>query len=328
MTDAPSSMPISHAPLTLEEIDEARTRIAGAAIRTPLVRLDIDLPQAEIYLKLEVLQPVGSFKIRGAGSLIGSVGSDDLADGVWTASAGNMAQGVAWAARRLGVPCRVVVPDHAPRTKLDAIARLGGEVIPVPFAAWWGVIQDHGRPGMEGLFVHPVSDRGVIAGNGTIGLEILEDLPDVDAVVVPYGGGGLSCGIASALRAHRPEARVYAAEVDTAAPFAASLEADEPSEVERLPSFVDGIGGKSVLPEMWPLAKSLLAGSLVVSLEEVAQAIRILAVRNHVIAEGAGAAGVAAALAGGAGSGKVVCVVSGGNIDAEILGPILQGRMP
>ena len=315
-------------PIGVQEILDARDRLCGLVLRTPLVRLNLDDAPAEIWLKLENLQPIGSFKLRGASNAMALASPESLEHGVYTASAGNMAQGVAWAARRLGVPCRVVVPDHAPRTKLDAIARLGGEVLPVPFAAWWGVIQDHGRPGMEGLFVHPVSDRGVIAGNGTIGLEILEDLPDVDAVVVPYGGGGLSCGIASALRAHRPEARVYAAEVDTAAPFAASLEADEPSEVERLPSFVDGIGGKGVLPEMWPLAKSLLAGSLVVSLEEVAQAIRILAVRNHVIAEGAGAAGVAAALAGGAGSGKVVCVVSGGNIDAEILGPILQGRMP
>ena len=318
--------PIEEIPL--EALRAARERIAGLALRTPLVRLNVEDAPAEIWLKLENLQPIGSFKIRGAGNAMLLAPPAALAKGVYTASAGNMAQGVAWNARRLGVPCTVIVPDHAPETKVAAIERLGGRIVKVPFDRWWQVLLEHGYPGMEGLFVHPVSDPAVIAGNGTIGLEILEDLPEVDAVVVPYGGGGLSCGIASALRALRPAAKVYAAEVETAAPFAAALAAGHPAPVDYRPSFVDGIGGKSMLPEMWPLARRVLAGSLVVTLAEVADAIRHLAVRNRVIAEGAGAASVAAARSGKAGTGKVVCVVSGGNIDAGKLAKILGGEMP
>ncbi len=318
--------PIEEIPL--EAIRAARARIRGAAVRTPLLRLEVDAGPAEIFLKLENLQPIGSFKLRGAGNAMALAEAEELRCGVTTASAGNMAQGVAWNARRLGVPCRVVVPDHAPETKLDAVRRLGGEVVPVPFDDWWRVLVEHGYPEMEGVFVHPVSDPHVIAGNGTLGLEIAEDLPEVDAVVVPYGGGGLSCGIASALRALKPDVKVFACEVETAAPLAASLAAGEPREVGYTPSFVDGIGGKSVLAEMWPLARRLLAGSLVVSLAEVAAAVRLLAERQRVIAEGAGAAPVAAALAGRAGSGKVVCVVSGGNLDTARLTAILAGRIP
>jgi threonine dehydratase len=239
-----------------------------------------------------------------------------------------MAQGVAWNARRLGVPSSAVVPDQAPRTKLDAMERLGMRAIPVPFDRWWSVLQDHGYPGMEGLFIHPVADPHVMAGNGTIGLEILEDLPDVDAVLVPYGGGGLSCGIASAIGALRPGVRVWACEVETAAPLAASLAAGSPQTVAYTPSFVDGIGGKSMLPGMWPLARRLLAGSLVVSLRQIADALRLLMERNRVVGEGAAGASVAAALAGKAGQGKVVCVVSGGNIDAGKLVQILAGDVP
>ncbi|MEE8526518.1 MAG: pyridoxal-phosphate dependent enzyme [Thermoanaerobaculia bacterium] len=313
-------------PIPIAEIRAARERISGAAIRTPLLRLDLEDAPCEIYLKLENLQPIGSFKLRGAGNAMAIAGREALARGVVTASAGNMAQGVAWNARRLGIRCRVIVPDHAPRTKLDAIERLGGEVVAVPFADWWRVIVEHRFAGIEGHFIHPVSDPAVIAGNGTIGLEILEDLADVDAVVVPFGGGGLSCGIASALRAEQPGARVYACEVETAAPLSASLAAGERREIDYVPSFVDGIGGKSVLAEMWPLVRRLLAGSIVVSLHQVAAAVRLLAMRARVVAEGAGAAALAAALTGRAGSGKVVCVVSGGNIDGARLAAILQGE--
>ena len=303
-------------------------RIAGSAIRTPLVRLNVEDAPAEIWLKLENLQPIGSFKLRGAGNAMALAPPDRLSQGVFTASAGNMAQGVAWNAKRLGIPCTVVVPETAPKTKLAAIERLGARIVKLPYARWWQVLEDHGYPGIEGLFIHPVSDEAVIAGNGTIGLEILEDLPDVDAMVVPFGGGGLSCGIACALRALRPEARVYASEVETAAPFSASLAAGKPVAVPHRPSFVDGIGGKSMLPEMWPLAMSLLAGSLVVSVADAAAAVRTLAERNRVVAEGAGATSVAAALAGGAGAGKVVAVVSGGNIDPAKLARILNGETP
>jgi len=286
------------------------------------VRLEADGP-AEIHLKLETLQPIGSFKLRGAGNAIALAEPAALAQGVYTASAGNMAQGLAWNARRLGIPCTVVVPDHAPRAKLDAVERLGARVIPVPVERWWRVLEEHGYPGIEGLFIHPVADRAVIAGNGTIGLEILEDLPDVDTVLVPWGGGGLSCGIAAAIRARRPATRLFACEIETAAPLAPSLAAGHPVAVEYRASFVDGIGARGLLPEMWPMARELLAGSIVVSLEETQAALRALVSRARVVAEGAGAVPVAAALSGRAGAGKIVCVVSGGNIDREKLAAIL-----
>jgi threonine dehydratase len=314
-------------PISIDEIRAARGRIAGLALRTPLVRLHVDAP-AEIYLKLENLQPIGSFKLRGAGNAMARMPDEALARGVYTASAGNMAQGVAWVARARGVPCSVVVPDHAPRAKLDAIERLGARAVKVPFATWWQIIIEHRFDGLEGAFIHPVCNRDVIAGNGTIGLEIAEDLPDVDAVLVPYGGGGLSAGIASALRALAPRVRVLAAEVDTAAPLAPSLGAGQPREVDYRPTFIDGCGSKSVLAEMWPLVSSLLAGSIVVSPAEVAAAVRLLVERSRVVAEGAGALPVAAALSGRAGPGKLVCVVSGGNIDSDKLATILGGGLP
>ncbi len=310
--------------IPLDEIQAAAERIAGSAARSPLLRLPLVGPAPEIYLKLENLQPIGSFKLRGAGNAMAQAPAEALARGVYTASAGNMAQGVAWNARRLDLPCHVIVPDHAPQTKLAAVRRLGGEVIKVSFDRWWDVIVSGDYAGLDGYFIHPVTDPAVMAGNGTIGLEILADLPDADAIVIPYGGGGLSSGIASAVRALKPAIRIYAAEVETAAPLAASLRAGRPVEVDYKPSFVDGIGGKSVLPEIWERVSALLDGSLVVSLEEVRAAIRLLAERQRVIAEGAGATSVAAALAGLAGAGKVVCVVSGGNIQFDVLAEILS----
>ncbi len=311
-------------PIPLREILAASDRIRDSALHSPLLRLPVEDAAAEIYCKLENLQPIGSFKLRGAGNAMALASPEQLARGVVTASAGNMAQGVAWHARRLGIPCHVVVPDHAPETKLDAIRRLGAEIVKTPFDEWWGIILSGGYKALPGFFIHPVRDRHVIAGNGTIGLEILEDLPEVDAVIIPYGGGGLSSGIASALRALKPDTRIYAVEVETAAPLAASLAAGLPAAVDYRASFVDGIGGASVLPEMWDMVKGLLDGSLVVSLDETRAAIRLLAERQRVIAEGAGAAPVAAARAGGAGTGKVVCVVSGGNIDRGVLAKILS----
>jgi threonine dehydratase len=312
-------------PIPLADIRAARERLAGSALRTPLVRLNVADAPAEIYLKLENLQPIGSFKIRGAANAIALATQEQLARGVYTASAGNMAQGVAWNARRLGIPCTVIVPDHAPETKLAAITRLGGKIIKVPFDDWWQIIVTHQFAGIEGLFVHPVSDPAVMAGNGTIGLEILEDLPDVQAILIPYGGGGLSSGIASAVRALKPDTKVFACEVEGAAPLAPSLAAGSPQAVTYTPSFVDGIGSGSVLPDMWPLVSRLLDGSLVMSLAEVSAALKLLAERNRVIAEGAGATSVAAALSGKAGNGKVVCVISGGNIDLSKFCAIVSG---
>jgi threonine dehydratase len=313
--------------IAIDEIRAAQKRIRSLILRTPLVPFSVEDAPAQVFLKLENLQAIGSFKLRGAGNAMAMASRDQLTNGVFTASAGNMAQGVAWNARRLGIPCTVVVPDHAPETKLAAVRRLGGKIIKVPFDEWWEIILTGKYEKCQGLFVHPVSDPAVIAGNGTIGLEIVEDLPDVDALVIPYGGGGLSCGIASALRSLRPQTRVYACEVETACPLATSLAAGEPRSVTYQPSFVDGIGGKSLLREMWPAVRDLLDGSLVMPLAAVASAIRLLVERNRIVAEGAGATAVAAALAGKAGGGKVVCVVSGGNIDSAVLARILMGEL-
>ena len=311
---------------TLAEMLAARDRIAGTALRTPLVRLQVEA-QPEIYLKLETLQPIGSFKLRGALNAIRATRAERLTDGVYTASAGNMAQGLAWAAREAGVPCRIVAPDHIPQTKLAAIERLGATVRRIPFADWWQAILDHHVPGEAGVFIHPGANPLVLAGNATIGLEIMEELSGVDAILAPFGSGGLACGIACSTRALRPELPVYACELESCAPFAAALAAARPVSVEYTPSFVDGIGGKSVLPEMWPLARAVLAGSLVATVRQVADAVRLLAERARVIAEGAGAASVAAALARPMAVRRVVCVVSGGNIDTAKLIRILDGGM-
>jgi len=321
-------MTAGYLPATLEEAQAAAQRILGAVVRTPLVRLPVDDASAEIFLKLENLQPIGSFKLRGAGNALALGDADALRAGVWTASAGNMAQAVAWHARERELPCSVIVPETAPRTKLDAVARLGAEVVQVPVSVWLEVFRTRIYPGMEGVFVHPFSDPHVIAGNATIGLEIADDVPDLDAVVIPYGGGGLCCGIASALRQLVPGCRIYACEAETAAPLAASLAAGQPVEVERAASFVDGIGAPRVFPEMFALARQLVDGSIDVSLRAIADSIRLLVERVHVVAEGAGAAPVAAALSGRAGSGRVVCVVSGGNLDTSVLTAILDGNTP
>jgi threonine dehydratase len=312
---------------TLGEIRQARERIVGSALRTPIVRLNLPDAPAEIWLKLENLQPIGSFKIRGASNAMAQVPPAELARGVLTASAGNMAQGVAWCARARGIPCTVIAPDTAPAAKLRAIERLGGRVIQEPFERWWQTFQDRAYPGVNATFIHAFDDPQVMAGNGTIGLEIVEDLPQVDAIVVPWGGGGLTCGIAAAVRAVKRECRIFTAEAATGAPLAASIAAGSPQVVDYRPSFVDGIGSKSVFPQMFERARALIAGALTASLADIAAALALVAERNHVIAEGAGACPVACALAGGAGGGKVVCVVSGGNIDADKLCAVLEGRI-
>jgi threonine dehydratase len=314
--------------IPLGDIRRAREVIAGTAVRTPLVRLPVDEAPAEIYLKLENLQPIGSFKIRGAYNAMAEAPREALAAGVLTTSAGNMAQGVGWAARELGIPFTVIVPDHAPETKLGAIERLGGTYVKVPFDRWWQALEERSYPGVEGLFVHPVEDEPVMAGNGTIGLEILEDLPEPDTIVVPWGGGGLLVGIASAVKALRPETEVLAVELETAAPLTASLAAGEPRDIDYRASFVDGAGARALLPKMWELGRPLVDGSRVVSLDETAAAVRLLAERVRIVAEGAGALAVAAALSGRAGGGRIVCIVSGGNIDASVLATILAGKTP
>ncbi len=315
----PLTIPARH--ISLEAIRDAAGAVYGAAIRTPLIRLE--LPDAaaagahiaELYLKLEALQPIGSFKIRGAYNVVRQLTPEQLTDGVWTVSAGNAAQGVAFAARKAGARCSVMVMDTAPDTKIRAIERLGASIVRASYDECWRTVESHHSDRMTGHFVPPFDDDRFIAGNATCGLEILEDLPDVEAIVAPLGGGGLLSGIAAAVRALKPDTRVYAAEPETAAPLSASLASGKPQYFDNWqPSFVDGAGGKSVLDTMWPLL-STLSGSLVVSLDDVARGMKLVAERAHVIAEGAAGCAIAAALSGRAGPGKVVAVVSGGNID-------------
>lgn len=302
--------------ITLAQVQEARRNIASVALRTPLIRCNADAP-ANLYLKLENLQPIGSFKIRGAANVMARTPHERLARGVLTASAGNMAQGVAFCARRIGVGATIIAPDTAPATKIRAVERMGGRVIKVPFAVWWRTFETRSYPGIDATFIHAFDDPDVMAGNGTIALELLEDLPDLEAVVIPWGGGGLSCGIAAVLRELAPRVRIYAAEIETAAPLAPSLAAGEPRTVEYQASFVDGIGSKMVFPGMFESARKLLDGSLVVTLTDAAEAMKVVAERNRIIIEGAAACAVAAGLSGRAGSGKVVAIVSGGNIDLD-----------
>ncbi len=301
-------------------IEDARRYVYEAAMRTPLVRLNYDRLNhdgpSDIYLKLECLQPIGSFKIRGAYNAVRLLSEEERRRGVWTVSAGNAAQGVALAARKAGVSCKILMIDAAPAAKFDAVRRLGGEVVKASYDQCWQALGDRAHPAMTGAFIHPFEDDAFIAGNASVGLEILEDLPDVDCVVAGFGGGGLSCGIAAALKARGHKAKVFAAEPETAAPLARSLAAGSPQSFPNWKaSFVDGCGGKSVFPRMWDLAHHLLAGSIVCTLEETRRAMRLVAERNRVISEGAGACAVAAGLSGKCGSGKIVCVVSGGNID-------------
>lgn len=311
--------------ISLSEVEEARRVIANTAIRTPLIRLNVPSAPAEIYLKLENLQPIGSFKIRGAANAIARLSPEKLQRGVVTASAGNMAQGVAWCARELGIPCTVIAPATAPEAKINAIERLGGRVIKVSFEQWWRAFEERAYPGVEGTFIHAFDDPDVMAGNGTIALEILEDLPDPDAVVIPWGGGGLTCGIGSVIRQLRPTCKIFAAEVATAAPLTASLAAGVPTQVEYVASWVDGIGAKAVFPQMFERARALIDGSLVADLDSVANALRLMVQHNHIVPEGAGAVPVACALSGQAGTGKIVCIVSGGNIDSSKLITVLTG---
>jgi threonine dehydratase len=303
----------------------ARARLAGTVLRSPLVRLNLDAP-AEIYLKLETLQAVGSFKIRGAANLLARLDGADLRDGVWTASAGNMARAVAWCARERGIPCTVVVPEGAPEAKLGPVRELGATVIPVSSEEFFETFSTRRRPGMTGTFVHAFSDADVMAGNGTIGLEILEDQPDIDSILVSCGGGGLSCGIASVVKELAPHVKVFACEPDTAAPMTASLAARTPVAVEYRRTFIDGAGGARVYPEMLELALEVLDGGIAVPVEAVAEAVRLLATANHVVSEGAGALPVAAALRAPGLGRRVCCVVSGGNIDPAALATILNGQ--
>lgn len=304
-------------------VRQARTDIDDLILRIPPVPAAGHDPGTQLFLQLENLQPVGSYKLRGAGYAMQRLAPETLRGGVVTVSAGNLGQGIAWIARRLGIACRVLVPAHAPAAKVAALGRLGAEVKRIPQEAWWSAMLSGELPGERGHFLHGVFDADVMIGHGTIGVDLLDNIADLDAVIVPFGGGAMLCGIAAVLKAHNPDIRLYACEVETGAPLRAALQHGGPVEVPYTPSFVDGIGSRSVFPEMWPLLQSVVTDSIVVTLDEVRAAIRRLAIEHHVIAEGAGAAALAAAMTGRAGAGRIACVISGGHIDPLVLAEIL-----
>ena len=305
-------------PIELSDIRAARERVAGTIVRTPLVRLELGPEYPDIRLKLENLQPINAYKLRGAVNAVAMLPESERARGVWTISAGNAGQGVAYAARQAGIPCRVVVIETAPEAKIDRMRALGAKLIPVPYHVAWKALDDRSFPGVEGTFVHPFDDHNFIAGHGTMGLEILEDAPDTKAVIASIGGGGLITGVGSLLKALRPEIKIWGVEPETAAPMSLSFAAGSPQEFkEWKSSFVDGAGGQSVFPRMWERMKPVVDGSLVVSLEETRKAMRLMAEKARIISEGAGAMPLAAALTGKAGKGPIVCIVSGGNVDLK-----------
>ena len=304
--------------ITLDDIRAAMQRIAGTVLRTPLICLELGPDYPDIRLKLENLQPINAYKLRGAANAVAMLSEAERACGVWTISAGNAGQGVAYAARKAGVPSTVVAIETAPKAKLERMRALGAELVLVPYEVAWRTLENRSYPGVEGTFIHPFDDDNFIAGHGSIGLEILEDAPDTKAVIASIGGGGLITGVGSALKALRPEIKIWGVEPETAAPMSLSLAAGSPQEFkEWKSSFVDGAGGQSVFPRMWERMKPVVDGSLVVSLEETRRAMRLLAEKARVISEGAGAMPLAAALTGKAGTGPIVCIVSGGNVDLK-----------
>jgi len=312
-------------PIELAEIREARERIAGTIIRTPLIRLELGAGYADIRLKLENLQPINAYKLRGAANAVAMLSESERKRGVWTISAGNAGQGVAYAARKAGVPCTVVAIETAPLSKLERMKALGAKLIPVPYEVAWKALEERSYPAAEGTFIHPFDDHNFIAGHATLGLEILEDAPDTVAVIAAIGGGGLITGVGSAIKALKPEVQIWGAEPQTAAPAALSFEKGSPQVFkEWKPSFVDGAGGQSLFPRMWERMKPLVDGFIVVSLEETKRAMRLMADKARVISEGAGALPLAAALTGKAGQGPIVAIVSGGNIDLKKFSELIE----
>ncbi len=312
-------------PIQLSEIRDARERIASTIVRTPLVHLELGPGYRDIRLKLENLQPINAYKLRGAANAVAMLPDSERRQGVWTISAGNAGQGVAYAARKAGVPCTVVAIETAPAAKIERMKALGAKLVLVSYEAAWKALEERAVPGVEGTFIHPFDDNNFIAGHGTIGLEILEDVPDTAAVIAAIGGGGLITGVGSAVKALRPDVKVYGVEPETAAPMAYSLEKGSPQTFPNwTPSFVDGAGGQSVFPRMWERMKPIVDGCFVVTLEQTRQAMRLMAEKARVISEGAGALALAAALTGKAGQGPIVAIVSGGNIDLKKFCEILD----
>lgn len=303
-------------PITIGDIEAAKGNVAGTVLRTPLVRIDLGPDTPEVWLKLENLQPTNAYKIRGAVNAVAQLSDEERARGVWTISAGNAGQGVAYAARAAGIPCSVVTIETAPQTKLDRMRALGANIVPVSYEEAWKAAEAHAYEAVDGTFIHPFDNHNFVAGHGTMGLEIVEQLPDVRTVICAIGGGGLITGVGSAVKALRPDVKVLGAEPETAAPYAYSLEQGGPSKYpDWQASFVDGAGGKSVTERMWQRMQPIVDGTITVTLDQTSAAMRLIAEKTRTIAEGAGALSLAAALTGQAGEGPIVCVVSGGNID-------------
>jgi threonine dehydratase len=319
-------MPEPVRPIALEDVEAARERIRGTVLRTPLVRLDLGPDGPDIRLKLENLQPTNAYKIRGAANAVAALSPEERARGVWTISAGNAGQGVAYAARAAGIPSTVVAIETAPTTKLDRMRALGARIVPVSYTEAWNIAEAHALEGMDGVFIHPFDNHDFIAGHGTMGLEIVEDCPDVAALICAIGGGGLITGVGSAVKALKPDVRVFGAEPETAAPYALSLREGGPRRFEAWqPSFVDGAGGQSVTERMWQRMRPVVDGAITVTLDQVRDAMRLIAEKARVVSEGAGALALAAALTGEAGMGPIVCVVSGGNIDLKKFADLVTG---
>jgi threonine dehydratase len=313
-----SAIPAPVRPIQLSEIQEARKRIAKTIVRTPLIRLELGPEFPDIRLKLENLQPINAYKLRGAANAVAMLSEEERKRGVWTISAGNAGQGVAYAARVASVPCAVVVVETAPKSKLERMRALGAKLFPVSYDVAWNTLEERSFPGAEGTFIHPFDDDNFIAGHGTMGIEILEDAPDTAAVIASIGGGGLITGVGSAIKQLKPEVKIFGVEPETAAPAALSFEKGSPQVFENWKaSFVDGAGGQSMFPRMWERMKPVVDGYLVVTLEETKKAMRLLAEKARIISEGAGALPLAAALSRKAGKGPIVAVVSGGNIDLD-----------
>jgi threonine dehydratase len=319
-------------PISAPSLDDARAaaeRIREVAVRTPLVPLrSYSGARPEILLKPETLQPVTSFKIRGAYNWASSLTDAQRARGLSTVSAGNTAQAVAYAARLVGASARSRLPDTTPRAKIDAIEAYGMEPVFMPGDELFDWMLSAGWEGEPYTFLHPWVEPLMVAGSATVGLEIFDELPDVDTVFISVGGGGLICGVGSALKALNPGIRVVAVQPEACAPIRACLAAGQPVWVDPEPTLCDGLGVPLVTDEMWPLLRSVVDETVEISEEQVEDAIRRLALDNKLVVEGAGAASLAAALATPIEQrGRSVCVLSGGSIDGDTFAAIVGGAV-
>ncbi len=307
---------------SLDEMRAAAAGLAGVIARPQLVEYRGGADR--VWVKPEVHQPIGSFKLRGIFHAASRLSDQQRARGLSTVSAGNTAQAVAWAGRYFGVPARSVMPETAPKPKIEAVEALGGEPVLVPRSEVFRYMREHGWEQEPYAFIHPWTNRDVMTGHASLGLEILDDMPDVETVFVAVGGGGLLAGVGSAIKAVRPEVRVVAVEPEGCPSFHAALARGEPVDVE-CNTICDGVAVPYMTDEMFPLLRELADESVLVAERDVRATIKRLAVANKLIAEGAGALSIAAAAAMPVSErGASVCVLSGGSIDPQLLAAILR----